>query len=216
MWRTLWSKRSFSSSLSNRDDVGTISNFFQVSHSIEFRGVIYPSEVCEKVDSSASNQWHHLVNWVSWYNTWKRNSIKGKYISTEFTPCNQYYCNRSLYINYIYSIICHGNSLKKPLAMWGLEPAVAGLSQQFFLRCCMTNDVKNINNWNSLWNFVPRILHIRNSIWNFVPRIYKLNQISWNSWFTKSMVDWESIIRKQKSGFTHNWFTNHFFKTLIF
>ena len=27
---------------------------------------------------------------------------------------NQYYCNRSFYINYIYRIIFHGTSLKKP------------------------------------------------------------------------------------------------------
>ena len=41
-----------------------------------------------------------------------------------FLECNQYYCNCSLYINYIYSIICHGISFKKKLlATWGLEPA---------------------------------------------------------------------------------------------
>ena len=31
----------------------------------------------------------------------------------QYFSCNQYYCNSSLYINYIYSIICHGISLKK-------------------------------------------------------------------------------------------------------
>ena len=43
---------------------------------------------------------------------------------------NQYYCKRSLYINYIYSIICLRTSLKKPLGYVGNRTCVAGLSQQ--------------------------------------------------------------------------------------
>ena len=35
-----------------------------------------------------------------------------------------------IYINYIYSIICHGTSLKKPLGQVGTRTCVAGLSQQ--------------------------------------------------------------------------------------
>ena len=43
---------------------------------------------------------------------------------------NQYYCNRSLYINYIYRIICHGTSLKNRLGHVGSRTCIAGLSQQ--------------------------------------------------------------------------------------
>ena len=47
-----------------------------------------------------------------------------------FLLCNQYYCNLSLYINYIYSIICHGTSLKKTLGHMGTRTCIAGLGQQ--------------------------------------------------------------------------------------
>ena len=50
-------------------------------------------------------------------------NISSIHCNTYITIWNQYYCNRSLYNYYIYSIICHEASLKKNLSTWGFEHA---------------------------------------------------------------------------------------------
>ena len=71
--------------------------------------------------------WIFIVKCVNIYNSIKSIILSYPFVINTTAPY--------LYINnYIYSIICHGISLKKPLGHAGTRTCVASLSQQTYIK----------------------------------------------------------------------------------